>query len=73
MTRMVGIPFDNLEEALSPERFGRYLDWAGRDRGKAIEKAESNQRSQGMSWTPVGVHEQGRQGATNVTRSPLVA
>jgi hypothetical protein len=34
---MVEIPFSNLEEALSFERFGRYLAWAGRDRGKALD------------------------------------
>src|SRR5271168_1299808 len=43
----------DLELALSLERFGRYLAWAGRDRERAIELYTLNSRISESLYTPL--------------------
>ena len=44
---------ENFEEALSLERFGRYLAWAGGDRGRAIAMYGLNTRLSESLYTPL--------------------
>ena len=45
--------YKDFEQALSLERFGRYLDWAGGDRAKAIELYTLNTRLSENFYTPL--------------------
>jgi hypothetical protein len=45
--------YKDLEHALSLERFGRYLDWAGGDRARAIELYTLNTRLSESFYTPL--------------------
>lgn len=55
----VGKPasYGELEEALSLERFSRYLEWAGGDRGRAIELYTLNTRLSESLYTPLQMLE----------------
>ena len=48
---------ENLEEALSLERFGRYLAWAGHDRGRALRLYALNTRLSEALYTPLQMLE----------------
>jgi Abi-like protein len=47
------VVFKDLEQALSLERFGRYLDWAEGDRAKAIQLYTLNTRLSESFYTPL--------------------
>lgn len=51
------IEAEHLEEALSLERFGRYLAWAGNDRGRALELYALNTRLSETLYTPLQMLE----------------
>lgn len=46
-----------LEQALSLERFGRYLDWAAGDRARAIELYTLNTKISESLYTPLQMLE----------------
>src|SRR4051794_14286385 len=48
---------EQLEEALSLERFGRYLAWAGGDRRRALELYALNTRLSEALYTPLQMLE----------------
>lgn len=48
---------DDLEHALSPERFGRYLAWANGDRARAIELYTLNTKVSESLYTPLQMLE----------------
>ena len=48
---------EGLEQALSLERFGRYLDWAAGDRARAIELYTLNTRISESLYTPLQMLE----------------
>jgi hypothetical protein len=50
---LMGFSHADLELALSLERFGRYLAWAGRDRERAIELYTLNTRISESLYTPL--------------------
>jgi hypothetical protein len=52
MTRFTG-----LEEALSPDRFGTYLNWAGGDRERAVDLYTLNARLSEALYTPLHIVE----------------
>ena len=51
------ISHEGLESALSLERFGRYLAWAGGDRGRAIELYTLNTQVSEALYTPLQMLE----------------
>lgn len=53
----VVIKIDQLEEALSLERFGRYVGWAGGDRNRAAELYALNTRLSEALYTPLQMLE----------------
>ena len=51
------VSYEELEQALSLERFGRYLDWAGGDREQAIELYTLNTALSEALYTPLQMLE----------------
>jgi hypothetical protein len=51
------IEAERLEGALSLERFGRYMEWAGQDRDKALELYALNTRLSEALYTPLQMLE----------------
>lgn len=49
--------FEGLEGALSPDRFGTYLAWAGGDRERAVELYTLNARLSEALYTPLHIVE----------------
>ncbi len=49
--------YDELEQALSLERFGRYLGWAGGERGQAVELYSLNTQLSEALYTPLQMLE----------------
>ncbi|MBH0619085.1 hypothetical protein I3A86_23500, partial [Salmonella enterica] len=49
--------YDELEQALSLERFGRYLAWAGGERGRAVELYTLNTQLSEALYTPLQMLE----------------
>jgi len=50
---MVATSMEGLEEALSLERFGRYLTWAGGDKARALELYTLNTRISESLYVPL--------------------
>ncbi len=49
--------FDGIESALSPQRFGRYLEWAGGDRDRALSLYGLNTSLSESLYTPLQMLE----------------